>query len=779
MNNRIYPYLFLVLIIVLCSSNLVAQNTTKIVYNADKYFKIKNYEEALPLYLKAIEDGLTDDALVHYNTAICYSESRNIDEQVKAIPYFENALKLDKGQLPPNSLNKVAEVYHKDEQIEKAIEYFEKYKASLNKNNASALREVNRSLEIANNALLLISSPRDINIHNFGQVINSEFTEYNPVVSADESVMAYTALRPNDGKSRSNEDFIEDVFISYNTSGVWSEPKKIEITSNYNVGTAGLSADGQRMLLFIGGPNGAGNLYSMDKSGKEWSLPATLGNKVNSRFLESTASITPDGKTLYFASNRSGGYGGMDIYSVSKLESGEWSEAVNLGPTVNTKYNEDAPFIHPDQWTLFFTSDGHNTIGGRDIFVTRLFNEEWTTPENMGYPINTTADDNYFTLTADGRKGYFSSSRKGGNGGQDIYTIDMPEEEANVPLTMVKGRILDGENGKALPTKIYMIDNESGKKLDFVYQPDPKTGNYLIILPPAKNYDMVIESEGFLPYTLNINIPGQTYFYELYQEIYLKTIKQFDVVVGQSVEVKNAFYDTHEEAVTDMRKAHEATLIKNDSIDVFDLMNDLIAANDEEAIDYLTELIYETNSIDDIIFENSEALEQATRVYYYDESDESKFEKKVIDGNTILSLPTMYVTEEAEKQKNMPKEVTKSYDDELLTNVLKFYFNAGQSSLKAEYNTSLDNIIRTLSKHPELGVQISGYASAEGDDELNKRLSNERAISVLDYINQKGVVRRRIIAKAYGATEGQGNPEEARRVEVQIVDLRTTGRRSN
>ena len=102
----------------------------------------------------------------------------------------------------------------------------------------------------------------------------------------------------------------------------------------------------------------------------------------------------------------------MDIYTIKKNENGEWGEAINLGPKVNTKYNEDAPFIHPDQWTLFFTSDGHKTIGGRDIFVTRLFNEEWTTPENMGYPINTTADDNYFTLTADGRKGYFSSGRK-------------------------------------------------------------------------------------------------------------------------------------------------------------------------------------------------------------------------------------------------------------------------------------------------------------------------------------------------------------------------------
>ncbi len=379
-----------------------AQNTSKLIYSADKYFKIRNYNEALPLYLEAIEQGVKNDPLVFYNAGVCYIESNSIDEQVKSITYFEKAINLGVDQLPPTAYNRLASAYHKDEQIEQAIKYYELYKSSLNKNNVPAIKRVERDLEIANNALLLVSSPRDIEIQNFGTIINSEYTEYNPVVSADESVMAFTALRPTTGKTRSSEDFIEEVYISYNTTGAWSAPEKIDIISDYNVGTAGLSADGQQMLIFLGGPNGTFNLFSINISGNELSSPITLKNKINSRSLESTASLTPDGKTLYFASNRPGGYGGLDIYTIKKNENGEWGEAINLGPKVNTKYNEDAPFIHPDQWTLFFTSDGHKTIGGRDIFVTRLFNEEWTTPENMGYPINTTADDNYFTLTADG-----------------------------------------------------------------------------------------------------------------------------------------------------------------------------------------------------------------------------------------------------------------------------------------------------------------------------------------------------------------------------------------
>lgn len=757
-----------VILLVFVSFFASGQDVNKKIYNADKYFKIRNYEAALPLYLEGLAAGI-NDPVVLYRTAICYESAHEIDEQVKSIPYFEKAIKAGIDQLPPTIYYDLAKAYHKNEQIQKALEFYGKHKATL-KNDSRAQAEVDKALQEATSALALMGSPRNVKILSLGTMINTEYTEYNPVVSADESVLAFTALRPNTGKTRSNEKFIEEINIAYNSSGVWAQPGKIDIVSNYNVGTAGLSPDGQKMLIFIGGAENTGNLYSISKSGTDWSKPVTLGSRINSRSLETTASITPDGKTIYFASNRPGGYGGMDIYMAKRLESGEWDDPVNLGAEVNSKYDEDAPFIHPDQWTLFFTSDGHNTMGGRDIFVTRLFNGEWTQPENMGYPINTTANDNYFTLTADGRKAYFSSDRKGGKGGQDIYMLDMPEEEANIPLTMVKGQILDGETNQPLPTTIYMIDNESGKKLDFVYQPDPKTGNYLIILPPAKNYDMIIESEGFLPYTLNINVPGQTYFYELYQRIYLKTIKQFDITVGQSVEVKNAFYDTHEEAVTDMRQIHEAALVKNDSIDVYDLMNDLIAAEDRKGIEYLTNLIYRNNPIDEVSFSDNGNLEQATRVYYYDESDESKFEKKVIDGKTIFSLPTMFVTEEASRQKQASKAAV--VDKSLLEGIVKVYFEVGKSDLTQAYHDPLNTVLSKLKENQQLGVQISGYASAEGNEEFNRDLSNKRARAVLDYINQKGIVRRRIIARGYGATKDEkSGATESRRVEIRLVDL--------
>ena len=748
-----------------------AQDTKKALADGEKFFSIKSYEQALPFFETAIKAG-EKDPLVHFKAGVCYQKSSEIAEQVKAIPYFEYALQNGK-DLPAGLSYDLGQLYLKDENVQKALDSFGRYRESM-KADKKAVALADEAIEKCHNAIALMSVPRTVSVENFGSIINTKFTEYNPVVSADESVMAFTALRPNTGKTRSGDKFIEEVYISYNNSGSWSEPKVVPVASDYNVGTAGISPDGQKMLIFMGGVSDPGNLFQIQKSGETWTKPGLISPVINHpKYLESTASITPDGKTIYFASDRIGGQGGLDIYRTQLLANGTWSQPVNLGPEINTKANEDAPFIHPDQKTLFFTSDGHRSMGGRDIFVSRWVKEKWSSPENMGYPVNTTANDNYFTLIADGTRGYFSSDRKGGSGGQDIYYIDMPDA-TNIPLTMIKGKILNSETGKPIPTKIYLIDNTTNKKLDFVYNPDPETGNYLVILPPNKNYDMIIESEGFLPYTLNINVPNQTYFYELYQLINLKTIKQFDVVVGQEVQIKNAFYDTDQDVKADLRKTHEAKLVKAGNIDVYDMMLDLMAAEDKDGIDYLADLISMKDPVEEVNFNEKEnsRIEVATRTYYYDESDESKFEQKNVDGKTIFSLPTMRVEEEVKKQKDQPLKKSANYDKTLLTKYAKIYFDAGKSDLKTQYNAELDKILGILEKNPDLGIEILGFASAEGSEDLNRELSNKRAISVLDYLNHRGVVRRRIVARGYGATKDQAaTKEEGRRVEVRVVDL--------
>ena len=767
---------YLLVMFLISNSTLYGQGS-KARNEAERLFGIKAYDAALPKFLEAIESGDKDPS-VHYKAGVCYHRAMDVNQHLKAIPYYEYAA--NNGKDLPVSLHYDLGLLHaRNEDLPKAIEALNKYR-ELVKADKKAVELADQALKTCYNAMSFMSVPRNFKVNHFNSIVNTEYTEYNPVVSADESVMAFTALRPNNGKTRTGDKFIEEIYISYNVNGSWSEPKVIPIAHDYNVGTAGISADGQKMIIFMGGSTDPGGLFQITKSGTDWSKPSLLTPNINTpKYLESTASITPDGKTIYFASDRLNGYGGLDIYKTVLQPNGSWSAPVNLGPGINTKANEDAPFIHPDQKTLFFTSDGHNSMGGRDIFMTKLVGDKWSTPENMGYPVNTTANDNYFTLIADGTRAYFSSDRKGGMGGQDIYYLDMPAESANIPLTMIKGKILNAETGKPIPTRMYLIDNETDKKLDFVYNPDPVTGNYLVILPPAKNYDMIIESEGFLPYTLNINIPNQSYFYELYQMINLKTIKQFDVVVGQEVQVKNAFYDTDQDVKSNLRKTHEAKLVHSGNVDVYDMMLDLMSAQDADGIDYLVELVQMSQPIEDVNFNEDENknIETATRVYYYDESDESKFEQKVVDGKTIFSLPTFTVHEEAKKQREQANRKT-IVDQEVLARNLKVYFDAGKSDLKPTYSSQLDAILKELMKNPDLGVEISGFASAEGSEEMNRDLSNKRAITILDYFNHKGIVRRRIVAKGYGVSkESSQSKEEGRRVEVRIVDLNAPGTR--
>ena len=771
MKKRMVVFIGSVCLAVLCALPAVAQDPSQLIYRGDQLLRLKNYRGALENYQKALEAG-GEGPHLNYGLGAAYANLPNVNDQIKAVPYLEFAYENRDGEVPPDVLYYLGRTYHLTNKIPQAITAYESYK-EVGKDPA-LLGSIDRQLEICNNALEILAKPKEIEVYRFGDNVNGPYTEYNPVISADESMMAFTALRSPSGRG---DDLEEDIYISFQTNGSWSEPSKLNLRTSrqYNMGTAGLSADGQQMLIFLGGPNNTGSLYTIQKSGDSWSQPESLGNVINSNKLETTASLTPDGQTIYFASNRPGGYGGMDIYMATKTASGGWNNPVNMGPSINSQYDEDAPFIHPDGRTLYFTSNGHNTIGGKDIFKTFNISGSWTTPENLGFPVNTTANDNYFTLTADGSKGYFSSDRAGGSGGQDIYFLNMPESETNIPLTMVTGRII-GEDGKSVGAKIKVVDNVTSEKVKYVYDPDPETGDYLIIFPPGKNYDMIITAEGYLPYTVNINIPNQQYFYRLFQQIVLRPVKQFDEVVGQGVEVKNAFFDTENQDPNDPRKTRERLLVQNDSVDLYEMMDLIVASSDDVAYDYLLDLLYESSPIDSVEFDETENqdIEAAQTVYYYEENPESALEMRVIDGDTIYSLPTFYVTEVAEQQRKEREMGTQSasYDKALLGQTVKVYFGSGQSALANSYHSQLDKILLNVQNIDQLGLEISGYASSEGNEEFNRQLSNERALEVVNYLNERGLPRRKVIAKGYGSAQAaSGSPEESRRVEVKIVDI--------
>lgn len=738
-------------------------------YRADKLYEIGNYPEALKNYLAVLEQG-EGDALSYLRAGHSYLEIPGYDEKQKALPLLQKAVALADEKTPATLYLYLGDALYLNEKVHEAQEAYAKYR----KLDEAGDKKAQDRLMRASYAQELLANPKAIQLKALANGVNSAQTEYNPVVTADESLMAYTVLQ--EGSSRSSAQPTEKIMLMKREGGNWGAPKALDLGKNFMAGTAGISADGQQLLVFLNAGSGDGNLYLMQRKGDSWGAPIELKGDVNSRYMESTASLTPDGKTIYFSSNRPGGFGGFDIYRARLQDNGVWGKAENLGAEVNSEADEEAPFIHPDGRSLFFTSNGKFSLGGTDIFRTNFIAGNWSKPENLGVPINSMANDSYFTLTADGSKAYFSSDRPGGQGGQDIYTFLMPEQDRNIPLTMIKGQILAGEDEQPVPTVIKVVDVSTGSKVDFVYNPDPETGNYLIILPPGRNYDMVVQAEGYLPYAININIPNQNYFYELYQRVYLRPVKQFDVMVGQEVQVKNAFYDTGKPLHHDLKKVKESNLVQQDSVDVYEMMETIISAGDTEAYEYLLDLMFTVNPIEEVDFAatNGENVETAETVYYYEENDKTKLEAKKVGDEVIYTLPTFYVAEAAKEPKLAGK---KAYDPALLEGIHKIFFAADAKALKPSDEAMLKDLLEKFMEEEQLGVEISGYASEDGDEEYNRKLSNERAISVLDYLNKSGLARRRIVARGYGATQGQeGNAEDSRRVEVRIIDLSTAQR---
>lgn len=747
---------------------------------------LARYELAAASFTELYKQYPTD-TLVNYGLGYCYAHSDNPNEQVKGIPYFEFALPSRSEDIPTTLPRDLAHLYHKAYRFAEAINLYTKYKNTLPKNSAE-LKTIYRQVEMCRSGVVLMKKPLEVVIQNMGSEINTKYTEYSPIINGEEDLLIYTTLRPInviDPKSGESRE-AECILYSRKESGsvTWTSPKRLD-GCDYNVASVALTPDAQKIILFVGGTNGGGDLYIGDiDDGKVVNLRA-FESKINSAGLENSGSLTSDEQVLYFSSNRAGGLGGQDLYKIEKDKNGRWGNPVNLGAEVNTKYDEEAPFIHPDKKTLYFHSSGHNSMGNDDIFKTVMVNGKFTKPTNMGYPINSTYNDNFFVVSPDGKKGYFSSDRPGGFGGQDIYFLGIPEEQDVVPLTLVKGRVLAGDSLKPVPTKIKVIDKQTKQLVRGVYHPDRKTGNYLIIFPPGKNYDMIVEAKGYVAHTININIPDQTYFHELYQQIHLKPVKQFDVVVGQQVTVQNAFKDVNPNKGSDKikvtpRMANEAMLVR-DSLDVYDLMDNVIAASDSTAFEYLLDLMFKVNPLDKVNFQDSAVAEPpVTATFFFDEKD--KLVPMVVGNDTIYTAPVLY-TDSADLHKNRPVMLEgKQPEATVFKSVTRIYFDTDKADLKDEYYAALDKVIAQLKEYPSVAVEVDGYADSDGNKDYNLKLSNRRAKEVLKYMTGKGVLRRRVVAKGFGQLLREGkiksdtDKQKDRKVEIKIVKVPHNGK---
>lgn len=389
-----------------------------------------------------------------------------------------------------------------------------------------------RGLEQTVNARDLMSRPVPYAISNVGGVINNEYPDFSPVLSVDGNALFYASRRIRPDSSNANViDLIagipyENIYVSYkDREGNWQAPEVLNINPKGagHLAPVNVSADGQTLFIYRD-DGGDGNLYESVLVGELWSDPVLMGSDINTKAWETHGALTADGSTFYFLSDRKGGFGGRDIYRAVRLPDGSWSKAQNLGNMINTPYDEDGVFIHPNGRTMYFGSLGHNSMGGFDIFTSELQEDgTWTYPKNLGYPLNTVDDNVFFITTADGRRGYFSSDQFGGYGEKDIYFVDLPSEMESEGLAVLKGFIIPAD-GQPLPpsTILYVTDKSTGEVKS--YKPRQRDGVYVAILPPCREYNLDYRVNDVSVHNEDIFIECESAYQEINKEIYLDPV---------------------------------------------------------------------------------------------------------------------------------------------------------------------------------------------------------------------------------------------------------------
>ncbi|ELR73566.1 outer membrane protein, OmpA/MotB family [Fulvivirga imtechensis AK7] len=553
---------------------------------ANRYYKYGDYHNAVKYYHRAanLKKG---NVKVTYMLGLAYLAG---DNKTEALKYLETVYKLDP-KVDADMEYHLGLAYQYHNRFDEAIAAFKRYKDRHRKRTFIADHKIDQCM-LGDS---LIRHSAGIEVRNAGMNINSPYNDYTPLIFDNGQSLIFTSNRAGStgGLRLSDGSYYEDIYISHRDGNDWDKPQKIGsgINLKYHDAAASISPDGKTLFLYY--EKGGGDIYTSKFENNEWTTPEPLSKHINSVFWETAASITADGKTIYFTSNRPGGIGDLDIYRSELDENGEWGPAQNLGPTINTPASEDAPFIHPDGKTLYFGSTGHLGMGGSDIFYSQLVDGKFQEPVNMGYPINTVFNDNYFVITPDRKEAYYTSLRSGGTGMADIYyaNMDVPEpikqepaiteeiiaelpvspkeliadagdpepmlddntEEATTKyydegfmqlqkdlgvVTVLRGKVIDATTAKPLFAKLKLMNNETNILVAEV-DSDPETGEFELVIPHGGNYGVSTSKIGYLFNSINFNLPAFHDYQEVDTHVLLQKAK-----VGSKVILKNIFFDT-------------------------------------------------------------------------------------------------------------------------------------------------------------------------------------------------------------------------------------------
>ena len=445
-----------------------------------------------------------------------------------ALFYLETAFRL----LPEKDRNSIvgadiqtslAHTYHLLLNPQKAIETYKNLLSVIPEGTSEIRTTANREIEMCNNLIEAIKNPVRMEVKNIGKTINSKNDDHSPLVSADGQTLFFTSRRPSSYSTMMPDgQYAEKVYFSTrdSASGNWTKPVITNrmFRNQGHEACVSLSADGQELILFRNDADGK-NIYSSLREGKAWTEPTLLPKPINSQANETHLTMNADRSVMYFTSDRNGGLGGLDIYQIRRLPDGSWSKAMNMGPTINTPWDEETPMLHPDGKRLYFASKGHNSVGGFDIFISQAAEDSvWGNPINIGYPINTPDDDFFCAPTLMRNQAYYASaSFRDGLGGMDIYLIEYEDPIEN-RLAVYSGIVDCAIDAPLESIKVIVKDKATGNT-EGEYRPNAATGNYVLILESGKNYDLSFEGEGFENQVMALDVPSRLNFSEIHKSM--------------------------------------------------------------------------------------------------------------------------------------------------------------------------------------------------------------------------------------------------------------------
>ncbi|MBN1926457.1 MAG: PD40 domain-containing protein [Prolixibacteraceae bacterium] len=499
-------------------------------YKALTAYREGNYDEAEKYLLKSLRiDSFYIDA-----NLLLYDISDELGKENQKIKALKLVIKADSVNYP-NCYRFLADSYYKAKDFHTALKNYEIFHKLKPRTDSTMIARSIGSCRFIINSL---ENPLNVKVNAFNAAINTTSDEYWPLVSSDEGLLYFTRLIKNDGFPQ------ENLFISECASGEWLYPSQmLFLDDETNVGTVSISADGQWLFFTAcNKPGGMGScdlFFSRRENGK-WMPFKNIGASVNSVYWEAQPSISADKQFLYFASNRQGGQGKMDLWrSKIKLDDDGFpvfSKPENLGTKINTPENDFSPFIHADGQTLYFASDGRIGMGGNDLFITRFNGSEWESPVNFGYPVNSFSDDFGLTVSPTAQTAVFSSDREGSNNSKDLYNFQLPEEFQPLPAGYVKGFVFDEVSGQPLEAtiEIGLLDQEAKQQVI-----STASEGYLVTLTVDRLYAFNINKKGYLFYSHHFNLKTKTELARARQfDIYLTPIE-----VGQTVVLNNLFFD--------------------------------------------------------------------------------------------------------------------------------------------------------------------------------------------------------------------------------------------